>query len=108
MPSSGRAPSRTASSLDLLQPSPATRNVVLPDTLPVTRPLCRLIRSVASVRPSASYVPVSTNVLPVRQSLWPLGIGCAQGRQLMSLYQDMRHDAVETAHIMLTWRPRYA
>ena len=47
---------------------PATRKVVLPETLVVTRPLCRLTRSSAPDRVIDSKDPVMTKVFPVKQS----------------------------------------
>ena len=58
--------------------SPDSRKVVLPLTLLVTRPLCLLIKSVASSRHIDSSTPVMTNVLPIKHSGWPLGSSCAQ------------------------------
>ncbi len=85
----GEAP--TFAVLPLPAWSPDSRKVVLPLTEPVTRPLCLLMRSVASSRHIDSSTPVITKVLPVRHSGWPLGSSCRQREGLGSCSDSCVH-----------------
>ena len=69
----------------LLRPQfwPTSRKVVLPLTDEVVLPPWRLNRSSASSRVKDSRLPVTTSVLWVMQSGWPVGMSCSFSARMM-------------------------